>query len=81
MNVLNHLQIIYSKAGALKIIDLNSTNGTYLNGIKITSGKEYKLKERDEIKLAGVSGIVITIDKPKTGEKTLDTQTNIISHY
>ena len=75
----NHLQIIYSKAGALKIIDLNSTNGTYLNGIKITSGKEYKLKVRDEIKLAGVSGIVITIDKPKTGEKTLDTQTNIIS--
>ena len=39
----NHCQIIYSNSGELKLIDLNSTNGTFLNGIKLKSEKTYNL--------------------------------------
>ena len=31
----NHLQIIYNKEGELHVQDLDSTNGTFLNGIRL----------------------------------------------
>ncbi len=41
--------------------DLNSTNGTYLNGIKISN--VHKLKEKDRLQLAGVNDILIVVEK------------------
>lgn len=46
-----HANIIY-KDGEYYIIDLNSTNCTYVNGSPITPNKEVKLNYNDKIKLA-----------------------------
>ena len=35
----NHIQIIHNKNGELLVQDLNSTNGTFLNGIRINDVK------------------------------------------
>ena len=57
----NHIQIIYNRNGDLLLQDLNSTNGTYLNGIKISN--VHKLKEKDRLQLAGVNDILIVVEK------------------
>ena len=46
-----HLKVFY-KDNKWMIEDLNSTNGTFLNGVKITPNKEYEIKENDIIKLS-----------------------------
>lgn len=47
-----HAQIDEAE-GKLYIYDLNSTNGTYINGIKVVSG-ENEIKEGDEIRLGNL---------------------------
>ena len=46
-----HLVLIGDQAG-LKIIDINSSNGTFLNGTRIDAKVEYQLSDGDEIKIA-----------------------------
>ena len=46
----NHAQIVQSSAGGFEIVDLKSTNGTFLNGIRI---KREILKTGDVISVAG----------------------------
>lgn len=43
---------LMKKADGLYLLDLNSTNGTYLNGEMIESGQEYKLEEGDMVAFA-----------------------------
>ena len=43
---------ILSKNNEYFIRDNNSTNGTYVNGIRIIGNKEVKIKHEDKIKLA-----------------------------
>ena len=38
--------------GKLYIVDLNATNGTYVNGEKIPAGKEIPLEVGDRFRLA-----------------------------
>ena len=71
----HHLQIIYNKEGELYIQDLGSTNGTFLNGIKLEDSQ--LLKHKDKLQLAGVNDILIVIEKPTSGAIT-DTQNAII---
>ena len=71
----NHLQIIYQEQGVLHIQDLDSTNGTYLNGIKLKISQS--LKHKDKIQLAGVNDILIVVEKPLTSD-TLNPQKNIV---
>ena len=40
------------KPDGLYLLDLNSTNGTYLNGEIIESGRDYKLEEGDMVTFA-----------------------------
>lgn len=40
------------KADGVYLLDMNSTNGTYLNGDLIESGREYKLEEGDMVTFA-----------------------------
>ena len=42
----NHLQIIYQEKGVLHIQDLDSTNGTYLNGIRLKISQSLKHKDK-----------------------------------
>lgn len=46
-----HAQVLY-RNGACYVKDLNSVNGTFINGNRIDSNKEYELKENDRVLLA-----------------------------
>ena len=45
-----HIHFIY-KEGGIQVQDLNSTNGTFLNGLKLDSKKTYLLKNNDILKV------------------------------
>ena len=61
----NHLQLVYNKEGSLHVTDLNSTNGTFLNGFKLNPGEDKILKPKDKLQLAGVNGILILIERAR----------------
>ena len=77
----NHCQVIFSKENGLKIVDLNSSNGTYLNGIKLKAGDTYSLNLKDQVQLAGVSGIIISVGSENTQSKGLEDQKNILELF
>ena len=77
----NHCQIISSSSQNLKLIDLNSTNGTFLNGIKLKPGVPYNLNLKDQVQLAGVSGILISIGSENTQSRDLENQKNILELF
>ena len=77
----NHCQVIFSKENGLKIVDLNSSNGTYLNGIKLKAGNTYSLNLKDQVQLAGVSGIIISVGSENTQSKGLEDQKNILELF
>lgn len=77
----NHCQIIYSNSGELKLVDLNSSNGTFLNGLKLESNKTYNLNLKDQVQLAGVSGILISVGSENTQSRDLDNQENILELF
>ena len=64
----NHLQFIYTENGELNVQDLGSTNGTFLNGIRINQNK--LLKHKDKLQLAGVNDILIIVEKANSKEIT-----------
>ena len=57
----NHLQLIYNQEGKLYVVDLDSLNGTFLNGNKLVAGEEKLLKSKDRLQLAGVNDIVVVV--------------------
>ena len=77
----NHCQVIFSKENGLKVVDLNSSNGTYLNGIKLKAGDTYSLNLKDQVQLAGVSGIIISVGSENTLSKGLEDQKNILELF
>lgn len=50
---------LFKKETGLYLLDLNSTNGTYLNDEQMASGEEYPLEEGDVISLAKVVTFVV----------------------
>ena len=64
----NHLQIIYDDKGILNVQDLGSTNGTFLNGIKIEENKI--LQHKDKLQLAGLNDVLIVVEKPNLNHVT-----------
>lgn len=61
-----HLQLIYSKEKRLIVQDLNSTNGTSLNGIFLKPAGIAELKNKDKLEIAGLGGVVILIENEKS---------------
>jgi hypothetical protein len=53
-----HAQVLF-RNGACYIKDLNSVNGTFINGNRIDSNKEYELKENDRVLLANIEFVYI----------------------
>jgi pSer/pThr/pTyr-binding forkhead associated (FHA) protein len=45
---------VHYKADTLFIEDLGSTNGTRINGVDLTAGKNYRLMSGDEIELGSL---------------------------
>jgi len=54
-----HAQII-TRESSYFIKDLNSKNGTCINGVKIDSNEEYRIENNDRITLANNEYIFIT---------------------
>lgn len=50
---------IYKKEGAVYIQDLNSTNGTIINGIHLISGEEIIVKRGDELQLGKITFFIV----------------------
>ena len=58
----NHVQLVYDTNNKLHLHDLNSTNGTFLNGEKISSSKTYIVNPKDTIQLAAADGVLIVVE-------------------
>ena len=52
-----HALITYENE-TLFITDLNSTNGTRINGFQLTPGRSYRLRDGDELEFGRIRGIV-----------------------
>lgn len=61
-----HLQLIYNSEKKLIVQDLNSTNGTSLNGIFLKPAGIAELKNKDKLEIAGLGGVVILIENEKS---------------
>ena len=61
-----HLQLIYNSEKKLIVQDLNSTNGTSLNGNFLLPAGIAELKNKDKLEIAGLGGVVILIENEKT---------------
>jgi len=72
-----HLQIVYTKEG-LYANDLNSTNGTFFNGIQFNDSRI--LKHKDKLTLAGLNDCLIVIEVPQKSS-IVDTHNNIIDKF
>ena len=73
----HHLQLVYNKEGELHVVDLDSLNGTFLNGNKLIAGEDKILKSKDKLQLAGVNDVVIVVDRDY-GHNLNDSTINII---
>ena len=49
------------KADGIYLLDLNSTNGTCLNGEPIEAGKDYKIEEGDLVAFAKCEYYVVLV--------------------
>ena len=45
--------------GKFYLMDLNSRNGTFVNGRVLESGEEYELRDQDEVQFADISYIFL----------------------
>ena len=49
-----HSQLIQDDNGNISVVDLNSTNGTYVNGQKLSTGAAVTLKKGDKVRIANL---------------------------
>ena len=57
-----HAQLLFDANGDLHVIDLNSTNGTFLNDRKLEPGVPYQIRTNDVLKLAGDKGVKLVFN-------------------
>ena len=57
-----HAQLIFDANGNLHIIDLNSSNGTYLNDRRIESGVPYQVRPTDKLYFSGQAGVELVFN-------------------
>jgi len=68
-----HAQLIHDQNGNLYIVDLNSTNGVFINNNRIAPGVQILLHKTDDVRFSGIGGIKLTFNpddystKPGTG--------------
>jgi ABC-type multidrug transport system ATPase subunit len=57
-----HAQLIFDANGNLYVIDLNSSNGTFLNDRKLEPGVPYQIRENDKLSFSGNQGVKLVFD-------------------
>tara|TARA_B110000259_G_scaffold84157_1_gene98234 strand:+ start:6029 stop:8308 length:2280 start_codon:yes stop_codon:yes gene_type:complete len=73
----SHAQLVYDTKNQLHLQDLNSTNGTFLNGTKISPSKTYLVNSKDTIQLAAANGVLIVVEA-LTGNPVEEDKVNIL---
>ena len=77
-----HAQLLVNENGELFIVDLGSTNGTYVNGRRLTKGVTEAISSRDTVTLANPNGIRLVFNpegKIVQNEQPKEPLTNTIS--
>lgn len=74
--VSRHHARIHIVSEQLMLTDLNSGNGTYLNGVRLEPNKNYPLKHEDTVKLSNLELIVGIVISPTYGS-SVHTQTSL----
>lgn len=64
----HHAKVICAQDGLLSLVDLNSTNGTYLNGVKVAMSL---LREGDRIQLGPAAELVVAYEPSRGGPSQL----------
>lgn len=54
-----HAALVLAEEDALKIVDLNSTNGTFLNGHRLAAGQARILRDGDRLRLGSLELTVV----------------------
>jgi ABC-type multidrug transport system ATPase subunit/pSer/pThr/pTyr-binding forkhead associated (FHA) protein len=62
-----HAQLLYDVNGELHVIDLKSTNGTFLNDRKLEPGVPYQIRANDILSLAGEKGVKLVFNPDDYG--------------
>lgn len=89
-----HAQLIFDANGNLHIIDLNSSNGTYINNRRIEPGVPYQVRSTDKLHFSGSAGVELVFNPDSyemakvqrstsaknTGDKNFST-TNILEKF
>jgi ABC-type multidrug transport system ATPase subunit/pSer/pThr/pTyr-binding forkhead associated (FHA) protein/ABC-type multidrug transport system permease subunit len=57
-----HAQLIQDENNNLYIVDLGSTNGTFVNGKKIEKGVQYLFSSNDSVSFSGAGGLTIVFN-------------------
>ena len=65
----NHAQLIFTETGELYLVDLNSTNGTFFKGERLSPNRQVKLVLNDEFQLTESGFFYVKIVAPDYVEK------------
>jgi ABC-type multidrug transport system ATPase subunit/pSer/pThr/pTyr-binding forkhead associated (FHA) protein len=57
-----HAQLIYDANGNLYVIDMNSSNGTFLNDRKLEAGVPYEIRATDRLFFSGTTGVELVFN-------------------
>lgn len=57
-----HAQLIFDANGNLHVIDLNSSNGTFINDRRIESGVPYQVRSTDKLYFSGHAGVELVFN-------------------
>jgi ABC-type multidrug transport system ATPase subunit/pSer/pThr/pTyr-binding forkhead associated (FHA) protein/ABC-type multidrug transport system permease subunit len=77
-----HAQIIHNSNNELYIVDLGSTNGTFVNGRKLEPGVPYQININDEISFSSSLGNRITFDPDNfTSKRAINQSKNESSDF
>lgn len=57
-----HAQLIFDANGNLHVIDMNSSNGTFLNDRKLEPGVPYQVRATDRLYFSGPSGVELVFN-------------------
>jgi len=65
-----HARFVISE-GTWHVIDLNSSNGTFLDGERLPPGERVPIRNGQELKISPVFGVVVTIGEAVAGKEDL----------
>jgi ABC-type multidrug transport system ATPase subunit/ABC-type multidrug transport system permease subunit len=57
-----HAQLIFDANGNLHVIDMNSSNGTFLNDRKLEPGVPYQVRSTDRLYFSGMAGVELVFN-------------------